>query len=247
MLHLFRRLRRDLIDKRRIGNYLLYALGEILLVVVGILIALQVNNWNDARKARAVELEYLSNIRADLTENLAEIDRFISARADRIADAAAVVSSIESEEAVDAHEFNARCIHIYEWRRFSQINFTFEELLNSGKLALISNDGIKSSLLRLESAYKKNKAEEDHFRFDAEELLYKPLYEQVDLHPLLIDFESEAGILPQTHVGAYRLDPRFKSGFLMAILELSKLNEQLGEMRGICNDLVDSIDAELEG
>lgn len=51
MLKLFRRIRRKLIDDGNLKRYLIYAFGEILLVVVGILIALQVNNWNEERKA----------------------------------------------------------------------------------------------------------------------------------------------------------------------------------------------------
>lgn len=50
MFKFFRRIRRRLIEREKIRKYLLYALGEILLVVIGILIALQVNNWNEERK-----------------------------------------------------------------------------------------------------------------------------------------------------------------------------------------------------
>lgn len=51
MITLFRRIRQKLIDSGNITKYLLYAIGEILLVVIGILIALQVNNWNEERRA----------------------------------------------------------------------------------------------------------------------------------------------------------------------------------------------------
>jgi hypothetical protein len=49
MITLFRRIRQKLIDSGSFTKYLLYAIGEILLVVIGILIALQVNNWNQDR------------------------------------------------------------------------------------------------------------------------------------------------------------------------------------------------------
>jgi len=73
MLKFFRHIRKKLIEhptKGRTGNkvrtYLLYAIGEILLVVIGILIALQVNNWNEERKEKKLSDEYLSRIVEDL-------------------------------------------------------------------------------------------------------------------------------------------------------------------------------------
>ena len=51
MLHFFRKIRRDLLDNDKFLRYLKYGIGEIILVVIGILIALQVNNWNEERIA----------------------------------------------------------------------------------------------------------------------------------------------------------------------------------------------------
>ncbi len=245
MLRLFQAIRRDLITRKRFANYSLYALGEVVLVVVGILIALQINNWNDLRKTRALEREYLSNIRVDLVENIARIDRFLDARTGMIEDAMVIVRQLDEGSIPDLSDFNRRCVNIYEWDRFVQVNFTVEELVSSGRLALLSSDRVKSHLFRLEAAYLVNKAEEDHLRFDAEELLYKPLYEQLDLGPMLRDFMGETDALAPGHFDPFWVDPRIKNGFHLAILELSKLNEQLEGMRGICQDLIAEIDAEL--
>ncbi len=245
MFRLFRAIRHGLIVRNRFTNYLLYAFGEIVLVVIGILLALQVNNWNDQRRTRELECQYLGNIRADLVNNIAEIDKFVGDRTVSIENANHIIEHIEGKPIEDPANFNARCIHIYNWKRFVQINFTVEELIYSGNLALISSDAVKFSLLRLESAYKTNKAEEDHFRFDSEELLYKPLYELADLHPMLRSYGGEAGVLTPEYFDIYRTDPRIKNGFLMAILEFSVMNEQLAEMKGICEELIAEIDVEL--
>ena len=68
MLKFFRRIRRKLLDKGNLKRYLIYALGEILLVVVGILIALQVNNWNEARKSNAKANQLSAVLYAELLE-----------------------------------------------------------------------------------------------------------------------------------------------------------------------------------
>ena len=66
MLRIFRQIRQRLLTNNKFSKYLLYAVGEILLVVIGILIALQVNNWNEERQERIAELNFLSRLREDL-------------------------------------------------------------------------------------------------------------------------------------------------------------------------------------
>lgn len=66
MISFFRKIRQKLLDQHRITQYLVYAAGEILLVMIGILLALQVNNWNEARKARLSEEAILKNLVQDL-------------------------------------------------------------------------------------------------------------------------------------------------------------------------------------
>ena len=70
MLRFFRSIRKKLIEQDNIPKYLLYAVGEILLVVIGILIALQVNNWNEERKDQNLTIQYLMSLREDLREDL---------------------------------------------------------------------------------------------------------------------------------------------------------------------------------
>ena len=58
MIKFFRHIRRSLINQNRMGKYFKYAIGEIFLVVFGILIALQINNWNENRKAENNEIVF---------------------------------------------------------------------------------------------------------------------------------------------------------------------------------------------
>ncbi|MCO5725853.1 DUF6090 family protein [Robiginitalea marina] len=70
MFHFFRQLRRKLLSNSQLSRYLFYALGEIVLVVLGILIALQIDNWNDQRKLQARQATLLTDLRSDLQETL---------------------------------------------------------------------------------------------------------------------------------------------------------------------------------
>ena len=78
MLTFFRRIRKGLLNSGPTSKYLLYAIGEIGLVVIGILIALQINNWNEWRKERKTELEILMGIRSDLKMDLIDLNDNIS-------------------------------------------------------------------------------------------------------------------------------------------------------------------------
>ncbi|MDG1194124.1 MAG: hypothetical protein P8N27_01295 [Polaribacter sp.] len=66
MIHLFRKIRQEHITKNRLRKYLMYAFGEIILVMVGILLALQFNNWNQEKENTKKENWYLINIVEDI-------------------------------------------------------------------------------------------------------------------------------------------------------------------------------------
>ncbi len=66
MIKFFRKLRYNLMEQNKTGKYLKYAIGEIILVVIGILIALSINNWNEQRKTRLLEESYNQSIKNDL-------------------------------------------------------------------------------------------------------------------------------------------------------------------------------------
>ena len=69
MIKIFRRIRRKLITEGNLKKYLIYAIGEILLVVIGILIALQINNWNENNKDRSTEKKLLTELNENLKTN----------------------------------------------------------------------------------------------------------------------------------------------------------------------------------
>ena len=69
MIKFFRKIRQKLVVENRFNKYLLYAIGEIILVVIGILIALQINNWNEKQKNKAFEEEILQQIQSNLIKD----------------------------------------------------------------------------------------------------------------------------------------------------------------------------------
>ena len=69
MIKFFRKIRQNLLMENKTGKYFKYAIGEIVLVVIGILIALQINNWNELKKLKEKENVFLKEIISDLNYN----------------------------------------------------------------------------------------------------------------------------------------------------------------------------------
>ena len=74
MIRFFRKIRQQLLTENKFSRYLLYAIGEILLVVLGILIALQIDNWNENKKIRITEQQYLLALKEEFSFNKGELE-----------------------------------------------------------------------------------------------------------------------------------------------------------------------------
>lgn len=254
MRTLFGSIRKENLTQNKAGKYLLYALGEILLVVIGILIALTIDNWNDARKQRALEIHYLKNIKVDLNLTINDLNAYIDNRTQLISNANTILAYSEGKPITNADSLNVQLCMVYSWRKFNQSNNTFQELTNSGNLTLISNDSIKTMLLNLESQYKLVHAEEEHFRFDSEVLLYEPLYRLLDTNPVVDNFtwvvtSGQAGkksplSIPQFE--KFLKDTKVKNGFVMTKLEFGIMNPMFINLKAQSEQLVRMIDRELK-
>ena len=147
MLRFFRQIRQSLIGQGKVSKYLPYAVGEILLVVIGILIALQIDNWNEKRKDRNLYLNYLFRLKSDF-ENLHRRVDMQGKWADELLDFAEYqadflngkLSSLDTLKLAVSIEFTSS-VNRY------QINLpTSSELSSTGRLTIIENDTLKNIL-----------------------------------------------------------------------------------------------------
>ncbi|GAA4240705.1 DUF6090 family protein [Winogradskyella damuponensis] len=84
MIKFFRHIRQSLLSENKFKKYLIYAVGEIILVFIGIAMALQFNNWNEAKKTREKEQQVLTEIISDLEFTLQDLDRVINTRTNNL-------------------------------------------------------------------------------------------------------------------------------------------------------------------
>ncbi|MGS2727146.1 DUF6090 family protein [Psychroserpens sp. BH13MA-6] len=80
MIKFFRKIRQNLLSEGKTGKYLKYAIGEIILVVIGILIALSINNWNERKKEKEGLNQYLSSLKENIKEDIQVLDSLIKRR-----------------------------------------------------------------------------------------------------------------------------------------------------------------------
>ena len=150
MITLFRRIREKLIASGSLTKYLLYAIGEIMLVVIGILIALQVNNWNQDRMNSAAAGSIQIRMLDDLYNELAVMEAtllYVNTVRNYALKAISVFENGELPEGVTPGSFLIDLYQASQINEVSQSKSTYQELLASGKIELIEDDALRSSII----------------------------------------------------------------------------------------------------
>lgn len=143
MISIFRRIRQSLLGQNRFQRYLLYGIGEILLVVLGILIALQIDNWNESRKEREIEQTVLLQLQEDFRSNLAQLNQKIQMRDEIIESSLYILNATDYAETANRDSLIARFSILLVDPTFDPIEF---DLSSTGNLRLLSNNKLKRLL-----------------------------------------------------------------------------------------------------
>lgn len=149
MIKFFRKIRYDLMGKNKTDKYLKYAVGEIILVVVGILIALQINNWNNDNYLHKLEKKYLTEIKNNLKSDLPDIQYNIDFNEIRLKSNEIVLRYLNKEISYsDSLKFHFANL-IFTTRTLP--NTSAYENLKSRGLEIITNDSLRQNITSLYS------------------------------------------------------------------------------------------------
>ncbi|MDX1462929.1 MAG: DUF6090 family protein [Marinirhabdus sp.] len=147
MIKFFRHIRQRMIRENRFSKYVLYAIGEIILVVIGILIALQINNANEARKLAAYEEKLLSQLQEDLKLNVADLELNISLQEKTINSIDVLLEHFESNEpyndSLEVHYSNSAL-----WTKFV-VNAGAYKTIEAKGLDFISDVELRNLIFRI--------------------------------------------------------------------------------------------------
>jgi hypothetical protein len=253
MIKFFRKIRQNLLSENKFSKYLIYAIGEIILVVIGILIALQINNHNELNKQRAKEVQFLKNLKSDLIFEESELERYTGIRESIVNSAQIALEHFNGKPVDNIQMFNFHTFKVGIWQEFQRNNNTFLELLNSGNLTIISNDSIKNGLLNLDLIYKGIISNREHLRNDLEQYFYDPWFNTVDLDPLAQSFVFYANNgafdnnieLSRQELEKLLNDKVFKNGFVLSVFTNSLIIDGYKRMKDLNKKVVELINKEI--
>ncbi|WP_208155025.1 DUF6090 family protein [Winogradskyella pelagia] len=147
MIKFFRKIRYDLMQKNKTGKYFKYAIGEIILVVIGILIALQINNWNNINIERELELKMLSEILTNLEKDVFNFNSKITYNENAIKHNSVVLEHlILKTPLTDTLRFSYA--RLTGRGTFEPITVAYENLKSKG-INIIRNDALRISISEL--------------------------------------------------------------------------------------------------
>ncbi|WGK65854.1 DUF6090 family protein [Croceiramulus getboli] len=243
-----------MITQNRTKKYLLYAIGEIILVVIGILIALQINNSNELKKQRVKEVQFLKNLQSDLIFEQDEHERYIAIRENIVNSAQMALEHFNGKPVDNIQMFNYLTFNVGIWQELQRNNNTFIELLNSGSFTIISNDSRKNGLLNLDLIHKEIISNREHLRNDLEQYFYDPWFRTVDLDPLARSFvfyankgEFDKNIeLSRDELDDLLMDKVFKNGFVLSVFTNTLIIEDYKRMKELNKSVVELIGNEIK-
>ena len=161
MIKFFRKIRQNLLSENKFSKYLLYAIGEIILVVIGILIALQINNWNQDKKNYKKEFYLLKQLQKEFEKDSSNIANHSWLTNMKVKDGSMIKSFLEgktnlrSDSLVSFLFFNGKAL------LFQSHTPTYDEIISSGNLSLITSEDLKTRI----SNYKSNVSFTNSFLF----------------------------------------------------------------------------------
>lgn len=147
MLRFFRQIRQRLLTDNKVSKYLLYAIGEIILVVIGIIIALQVDNWNDHFIEKAEEQRILQNLHDDFQKNLTDINTVHAQNKKALESAVFTIQLVGLEtEQLAAFNTDSLLLASLDYDHISPSSNALADLIGSGRLSRLHNHNIKNYL-----------------------------------------------------------------------------------------------------
>ena len=243
MIKFFRKIRQQLLTENKFSRYLLYAVGEIVLVVIGILIALQINNINEERKNRKKEKVMLETLLSDLKNNKELIKEGLIDYDVKIKLSEEMANLFGKSQNTDTIAYRDSLIYwSAEYTAIELISTSIISLATSDRLELLQNEILKQQLLRYPTYIELYKEREEVVR----SIVINEIRPNIEKH---ISMQKWWNIPESFQSDYYELfdDRQISNNYLNRLFQT---NDAIGRLEklSIANDsLISAISIELEG
>lgn len=245
MIRTFTRIRKKLLGENRLTKYLLYAFGEIVLVVLGILIALQINAWNKEKQSRELEIKILKEINSNLNFDLSEIEFDVALMDSIDKSCGSALHEIENLSSPSKY-FGYDLTKIKATPHFDPNRSGYELLVSKG-VELIRSDSLRKEIsIHYETKYPYY-AKYENERID----FVKQNYEEYSMKYVSYFGDTSfffyaTGVVSQEDYNAIREDSFFKKKIQGVRLENSFVSIRARETSVRIQNLIAIIDQELD-
>ncbi|PQJ81462.1 DUF6090 family protein [Polaribacter glomeratus] len=188
MLHLLRKARQKLLTENKFRKYIIYALGEILLVMVGILLALQFSSWNQQKENTKKEEWYLNNIVEDLEYQKAILKDMIIHYNESIFIEKSIIKDFSINYSFsDIDSLDDKLNYLTISYDFPKIDNTYRELVSSGQFSLISDKFLSVEIINY---YLFCEANDNDVNNDLNNIFYKEIYPVINKYAQVTIYEK---------------------------------------------------------
>ncbi|MAX71029.1 MAG: hypothetical protein CMC76_08000 [Flavobacteriaceae bacterium] len=246
MTKFFKNIRKSLLNEGKTSKYLKYAIGEIILVVIGILIALQINNWKDYKKNRVEEQQVLKNFKEDLETDKKLLDEFKGKALSYSKSADTILLSINEAVPFDPNKFIGHASAIISNIYFESSSSTFDQSLSTGKIDLVENAELRKGLLEY---YKLTKLNFDDKRISEtnQNFVFPEVFSQiVATKEVSEQLTGIATKLPQFDLHSLATNRAFSTWVILKKLAFREQSTNYTELSEKVMDLISKIDEEIE-
>ncbi len=229
MLKFFRQIRQNLLMENKTGKYLKYALGEIILVVIGILIALSINNWNETQKDLKAESIYLNEMLEDFENNLQKSEEITNEIEGILPKLIELLKQSSLEQpGIPTDSLNKLCALLNKMPTYTSTDRVYNNLIGSGDFKIISSRNLKTELANHYKAVELIKLVQATHEM---ELVYS-------FQPYIIDFLDFQAV-QAFRVNDYELPPAVEENKILEMMKDRKFRNIITLKLTILSDLLE--------
>ena len=154
MIKVFSKVRQRLLTENKFTKYLMYALGEIVLVVIGILIALQVNSRQEQKRNAQIEVDYLKGIVGELDQDIYVLNELTEKTEEQLGKFSLILKAFDDDSIRRSRQLISAIGSANLYHAFDGNDIVFDDMKSSGRTNFIQSDKLRLSILKY---YKKSK------------------------------------------------------------------------------------------